>query len=31
MNRFDSLAKLFSCVTLSPASTCGSNLRNLQR
>lgn len=31
VHRFDSLAKLFSCFTLSQSGTCSSHLRRLQR
>ena len=31
VHKFDSLAKLFSCVSLSQNGTCSSNLRRLQR
>jgi hypothetical protein len=31
VNRFDSLAKLFSCIMLSPNGTCSSHLSGLQR
>jgi hypothetical protein len=31
VHRFDSLAKLFSCFTLSQSGTCSSRLMRLQR